>query len=149
MGSFAKGSKNPTTQTSAPKFVEEVATKVMQTQKAIELFQIMAIVNLNMGNLNIWVSSLKNRLATREKEKVVLQKELDKDRDLQKGYKHKVEIWRKNKEVEHNIKVFIKKLKDENEELKGSTTWLKSQYEEMEDVKQEEIFWETTERKWT
>jgi hypothetical protein len=46
-----------------------------------------------------------------------------------------VEIWRKNKEVEHNIKVFIKKLKDENEELKGSTTWLKSQYEEMEDVK--------------
>ncbi len=31
MGSFAEGSKNPTTQTSTPKFVEEVTTKVMQT----------------------------------------------------------------------------------------------------------------------
>jgi hypothetical protein len=32
--------------------MEEVATKVMQTQKAVKLFQIMAIVNINMGNLN-------------------------------------------------------------------------------------------------
>jgi ribosomal protein L31E len=38
-----------------------------------------------------------------------------------------VEIWRKNKaKVEQKIEVFIKKLKDENEEFKGSTTWLKS-----------------------
>jgi hypothetical protein len=29
----------------------------------------MAIVNLNMGNLNLEVSSLKNRLAKKEKEK--------------------------------------------------------------------------------
>jgi len=46
-----------------------------------------------------------------------------------------VEIWRKNKEVEHNIKMFITKLHDENEELKGNTTWLKSQDEEKKDLK--------------
>jgi ribosomal protein L31E len=43
-----------------------------------------------------------------------------------------VEIWKKNRaEAESKIKVFIKKLQDENEELKGSTTWLKSQDEEL------------------
>jgi hypothetical protein len=30
MGSYVKGFKNPTTQTSTPNFVEEVAIKVMQ-----------------------------------------------------------------------------------------------------------------------
>ncbi len=68
MGTFVEGSKYPMTQTSTPKFVEEVTTKVMQTQKATELFQTMAITNLNMGNLNLEVKSLKNRLATGEKE---------------------------------------------------------------------------------
>jgi hypothetical protein len=54
-----------------------------------------------MGNLTLEVSILKNKLASREKEKVVLQEELDKERDFQKGYKHNVEIWRKNRaEVE-------------------------------------------------
>ncbi len=72
MGSSIEGSKTLTTQTSTPKFMEEVAIEVMQAQKAIELFQIMAIVSLNMGNLNLEVSSLKNRLATWEKEKAVL-----------------------------------------------------------------------------
>ncbi len=46
--------------------------KVMQAYKASELFQTMAIVSLNMGNLNLEVSNLKNRLAIREKEKAVL-----------------------------------------------------------------------------
>jgi hypothetical protein len=32
----------------------------------------MAIVSLNMGNLNLEVSSLKNKLAMREKEKATL-----------------------------------------------------------------------------
>jgi len=49
----------------------------------------MAIVNLNMGNLE--VNIMKNILATGEKEKVVLEEELDKER-FQKGYKHNVEI---------------------------------------------------------
>jgi hypothetical protein len=38
MGSSIKGSKILTTYTSTPKFVEEVAIKVMQAQRAIELF---------------------------------------------------------------------------------------------------------------
>jgi hypothetical protein len=38
-----------------------------------------------------------------------------------------VEIWKKNKaKAKQKIKVLIKKLLDENEELEGSTTWLKS-----------------------
>ncbi len=132
MGSSIEGSKNPTTQTNTPKSMEEVAAKVMQAQKVAELFQTMVIISLNMGNLNVEVNSLKNKLATLEKEKVVLQEKLDKESEFQKGYKHNVEIWRKNKvEVEHNIKGFIKKLQDENEELKGNTTWLKSQVEEL------------------
>jgi hypothetical protein len=64
----------------------------------------MAIVNLNIGNLNLVVKSLKNILATREKEIVVLHEELNKERAFQKGCKHNEEIWRKNKvEVEHKI----------------------------------------------
>ncbi len=70
------------TQKNTPKSVEEVVAKVMQVDKALELFQIVAIVSLNMGNLNLEVSSLKNRLATKKTEKVVLQVELNKDRDL-------------------------------------------------------------------
>ncbi len=60
------------TQISTPKFVEEVAVEVMQVDKITKLFQTMAIVNLNMGNLNLEVSGLKNKLATKEKEKAVL-----------------------------------------------------------------------------
>ncbi len=109
MGSSIKGPKNPTTQTNTPKYMEEVATNVMQAQKVTELFHIMAIISLNMGNLNLEVSSLKNRLATWEKEKVVLQEKLDKEKEFQKGYKHNVKIWRKNRvEVEQNIKGLIK-----------------------------------------
>jgi Txe/YoeB family toxin of Txe-Axe toxin-antitoxin module len=62
----------------------------------------------------------------------MLLEESDKERYFQKGYKHNVEIWRNNREkVKHKIKVLIKKLQDENEELKGSTTRLKSQDEEL------------------
>ncbi len=67
----------------------------------------------------------------------MLQEELDKERDFQKGYKRNVEIWRKNKaKVEQKLEVFIKKLQDENEELKGSTTPLKSQDEIFQDLNQ-------------
>ncbi len=61
MGSSArKGSKNPMTQISIPKYVEEVAEEVIQIDKTTKLFQTMAIVGLNMRNLNLEVSSLKN-----------------------------------------------------------------------------------------
>ncbi len=82
----------------------------MQANKVVELFQTMAIVNMNVGNLTLEANNLNNKLATGEKEKVILQEELDKEKNFQKGYKHNVEIQRKNGvEVELKIKVFIKK----------------------------------------
>jgi hypothetical protein len=48
-----------------------------------------------------------------------------------------VEIWRKNRaEVEQKNKVFIKKLQDENEELKGSIARLKLQDEKLQNLRQ-------------
>jgi exoribonuclease R len=62
---------------------------------------------------------------------------LDKKKDFEKGYKHDVEIWKKNRaKAKHKNKVFIKNLHDENEELKGST------------IRQKVKIWETIERKW-
>jgi hypothetical protein len=52
--------------------MDKVAAKVMQANKVVELFQTMAIVSLNMGNLNMGVSSMNNRLAIEEKEKAIL-----------------------------------------------------------------------------
>ncbi len=63
--------------------MEEVAAEVMKVDKVAKLFQTMAIVSLNMGNLTLEVNTLKNRLVTGEKEeKVVLQEELDKEGEL-------------------------------------------------------------------
>jgi hypothetical protein len=44
----------------------------MKIDKATELFQTMAIVNLNMGNWILEINILKNRLAIGEKKKAVL-----------------------------------------------------------------------------
>jgi hypothetical protein len=44
----------------------------MKVNKVVELFQTMAIVNLNMGNLTLEVNILNNRLAIGEKEKAML-----------------------------------------------------------------------------
>ncbi len=55
----------------------------------------MIIVSLNMGNLNLEVTNLKNILSIEKKDKVALQEELDKERDFQKEYKHNIKIWRK------------------------------------------------------
>jgi hypothetical protein len=73
MGSFVKGSGDPSTHTSTPKFVEEVAIEVMKTDKVVELFQTMVIVSINMGNLTLEVNTLKNILATWERKKELLQ----------------------------------------------------------------------------
>jgi len=53
--------------------MEEMVAKVMQVNKAVELFQTMAIVSLNVGNLTLEVNNLNNRLVIGEKEKLVLQ----------------------------------------------------------------------------
>jgi hypothetical protein len=71
LGLFAKGSGNPTTQASTPKFVEEVTAELMKVDKVDELFKTMAIVNLNMGNLTLEVNTLNNKLVTGEKEKAM------------------------------------------------------------------------------
>ncbi len=39
LGSLVQGSKNPTTQTSTPKSLEKLIIKVMQVDKAFDLFQ--------------------------------------------------------------------------------------------------------------
>ena len=92
MGSSIEGFKDPMTQKYTPKFVEKVVAKIMQVDKAIELFQTMAIVSLNMGNLTLKVNNLNNRLAIGEKEKAILHEELDKEIFFKKGYEHNVEI---------------------------------------------------------
>jgi hypothetical protein len=65
--------------------MEEVVVEVMKPNKAIKLFQTVAVMSLNMGNLTLEVNLLMNILVTEEKEKVVLQDELDKERKFQKG----------------------------------------------------------------
>jgi hypothetical protein len=62
--------------------MEEVVVEIMKADKATELFQTMVIMTLNTGNLTLEVNTLKNRLATREKEKTMLAEELDKERDF-------------------------------------------------------------------
>ncbi len=63
----------------------EVATEVMQANKAAELFQTMEIVSLNMGNLNLEVNILKKRSAIEEKEKAILQMEFGQKEGLLEG----------------------------------------------------------------
>jgi hypothetical protein len=72
--------------------MEEVAIEVMKSDNATKLFQTMAIVSLNMGNLTMEVNTFKNKLVMKEKEKAMLREGLDKERNFQKGYKHNVEI---------------------------------------------------------
>jgi hypothetical protein len=52
--------------------VEEVGEKIMKGDKAVELFQTMMIVSLNMENLTLEVNTVKDKLVMGEKEKVVL-----------------------------------------------------------------------------
>ncbi len=79
LGSSIEGSRDLITQTSAPKSMEDVVAKVMKANKVVKLFQTVAIVSLNMGNLILEVNTLKNRLTIGEKEKAMLQKELFKE----------------------------------------------------------------------
>ncbi len=67
----------------------------MKANKTVELFQTMAIMSLNMENLDLDMSNLKNRVTIEAKEKTTLQEELEKENDFQKKYKHNVEIWSK------------------------------------------------------
>ncbi len=80
LGSSIEGSWDRMTQASTPKSKEEVVIEVMKVNNTTKLFQTMTIMSLNMGNLIMEVNTLKIRLATGEKEKIMLQEELDKER---------------------------------------------------------------------
>jgi hypothetical protein len=54
----------------------------MKVYKALKFFQTMVIVSLNMGNLTLKVNIFKNKLVMKEKEKAMLQEELDKEREF-------------------------------------------------------------------
>ncbi len=77
--------------------MEELVVEKMKANKIIELFQTMAIMSLNMGNFILEINILNHRLVVGEKEKAMLQEELDKKKNIQKGYTHNVEIWKKSK----------------------------------------------------
>jgi len=62
--------------------VEEVAIEVMKSYMVIELFQTMLIVSLNMGKFDSGGKYFEDYKAKKEREKVVLQEELDKERDF-------------------------------------------------------------------
>ncbi len=53
LGSSIEGSRDPITQTSTQKPMEQVVVEVTKAYKATELFQTMAIVSLNIGNLTL------------------------------------------------------------------------------------------------
>jgi len=72
LGSCVEGSKNPSTHISTLKSMDEVAIEVMQANNVVKLFKTITIMNLHMGNLNLEVSNLNNRLAIEEKEKAIL-----------------------------------------------------------------------------
>jgi hypothetical protein len=63
--------------------MEEVVIKVMKVDKVVKLFQTMVIMSLNTGNLILEVNTWKNILAIWDKEKVLLQEELDNERFLE------------------------------------------------------------------
>jgi hypothetical protein len=62
--------------------MEEVDVEVMKANKTAELFQTMATISLNMGNLTLEVKTLKNRLDVGEKEQAMLHEELDKEKEI-------------------------------------------------------------------
>ncbi len=106
----------------------------------------MASVNLNMGNLNLEVSSLKNKLAIEEKEKAILQVELDKEKNFQREYKHNIKIQRKNKTK--NMQKIKALIQNENQELKTKTTMMKSQDEKLKELMKMAKNQETAKKKW-
>ncbi len=68
-------------------------------------------MSLNMGNLTVEVNTMKNILVMGERRRQCYKRNQIRRDTSKKGYKHNVEIQRKNRaEVEQKNKVFIKKL---------------------------------------
>ncbi len=68
--SLEEASKEETPQNLRPKSIEDMAAKVMEHNKNLEMFQAMAIVRMKMGNLGLEVQSLKTKLTIVEGKKI-------------------------------------------------------------------------------
>jgi hypothetical protein len=55
MMSLGNEFREETPQNLTPKFVKDMAIDVLESNKTIEMFQVMAIVSLQMGNLGLKV----------------------------------------------------------------------------------------------
>ncbi len=69
MMSSRKRFKEETQQNLTPKYVKDMAIKVLEHNKTIEMFKTMVIVNLKMGNLGLEVQSLNTILTKMEVQK--------------------------------------------------------------------------------
>jgi hypothetical protein len=57
-------SREETSQNFTPKNVQHMANDVLKSNKIVQMFQAMAIINLKMGNLGLEVQTLKTKLGT-------------------------------------------------------------------------------------
>jgi len=57
-------SREETSQNFTPKNVQYMADDVLKSNKIVQMFQVMAIINLKMGNLGLEVQTLKTKLGT-------------------------------------------------------------------------------------
>jgi hypothetical protein len=67
--SLGKVFKEETPQNFTPRFVEDLAIEILEGNKNVEMFQAMAIVSFEMGNLGLEIKSLKTILTTIEGER--------------------------------------------------------------------------------
>ncbi len=56
---YQGNSKEKTPQNLTPKFIEKLVGEVLGNNKIVEMFQAMAIVSMNMGNLGLEIQFLK------------------------------------------------------------------------------------------
>ncbi len=120
--SSRKGSKKPTPHNLTCKSMEDLIVEIMEANKIIKTFQVMAIVNYKMGNLRLQIDTLTNRLPNAKQENQKLQKLRKKGAKAQAILKHMVSAWKKEKskaKVKINVKniSLLKKNKKLQKEL--------------------------------
>jgi hypothetical protein len=106
----------------------------MKADNAVELFQTMAIVSLNMENLILEVNTLKIDWLQRRRRRQCYMRNWIK-REISK--KDISIMWKYGRRTGQRLskKNIIKNLQDENEEFKGSTTQLKLYNEKLQNLR--------------
>jgi hypothetical protein len=56
--------REETSRNFTPKYVEDMTNDVLESNKIVEMFQAMVIINLKMGNLGLEVQTLKTKSIT-------------------------------------------------------------------------------------